>query len=150
MELRRRPRVAALVPVLLAATTVALQVFASQPWGSGVEPLTGAHFITTLSLTVMPYIVIAIALIFGQENAWVWWPALFYGVVSGAASVAMNIAVLFPDGPAASLVFLWLPIYQLLGIFPVAVAVILVKLARDRRRAPGADGPHGVGGPLGV
>lgn len=133
METHRRSRSALAVPITLAAATVATYVIAAQPWSSSSPPLVDGFFLTLVSVTILPYLIVVCAMGFARDNPWVWWPAFLYGAITGLTILALDIAVLFDDSSTASLAFVWLPIHQLLGILPVAAGVILAKLVHDRR-----------------
>lgn len=133
MDIHSRPRLAVLIPVTIAAATIAILLYAAEPW-KGLEPGSVAFIALILALTLLPYVIVATALALGRSNAWVWWAALVYGSVTGLGTLALYISVLMDESSTAVLAFVFVPIYQLLGIAITSVAVLLAKYVHDSRQ----------------
>lgn len=132
-DTRRRPRAAVLIPILGAAAIVAIQIWESQPWRGNTPSLWDPASLIMMGFTVLPHVPIALGLVLGRANGWVWWPTLIYGVLAGAGGVWMGISIVTSDSSTAVLGFLFLPLYQFFSMLPAATIIGLIN-SRHRRQ----------------
>jgi hypothetical protein len=114
----RRPRAAVIVPILFAAVPVAAMFWAALG-SDGSAPLAALGFMV---FAVVPFAVIAFALLRAASVGWLWWAMLIYAVVAGLFGVIFCVSILTSESSTAAIGFVFLPVYQLVGI-PVAVLI---------------------------
>lgn len=141
MTTRLRPSWPVLVPIVFMIVNLVIVFAASrQRPQEGRSPVDGFVWMI-LGLNVLTCVVMVAALLIGRRRGWVWWPALVYAFVTGLASVALNISNLTTNSSLAAIGFVFVPVYQLLGMIPVALLTLLVRLGYRASRGNG-DPPN--------
>lgn len=125
-----RPRAVLLLPAVFALVPMLSMLWSAR--GNLAEaPLALIGF---LIFAALPFVVLAALLLATRTVRWLWRSALIYTIAAGLFGVVFCVSILTSESSTAVIGFVFLPLYQLIGIGAAVLIGALVAWVAARRR----------------